>query len=1718
MQGFSLNSTISLNTSFVQIASSLGVFSIQEFNDWKNLKEAEEQGKTQELITTTHTDNHANHPNHVNSGGGHSNNHSNGQVITGHLDGPLDSSGHINQTTPAYSELFGDDMHINTPGGHTDSYSDAGHADHTYYGHGDTGYSQNIPHQQSGHNNSTHNDIGFDHQEYVPSQPHLFEGDEIIDSKLLRGTTTIGMYSYDKNNEGDGSQDIQSKTVKYYIKIRKVKDLNGTNNVSSWTNLINNSTNDTYELNTIDPLGTGNTNEKLTEGFYEIEAWAANDPRSEKGVSKTYESEHKIVTVRIQQNIEPEITVENGNEFIDFVFGPIGATDGPDGTFTAYEDGLYSEAPSDKREGIFVAVTMRDADKTPFEQWQKGKVYLEDQGGTKQAGTEVSIIWENGSEIISSSDTNKKGYAFIHTSNYGTTLENAKLIVEVSDYEDNACAQPTGTTVKQQTISKSDLTELNFHIDLSAPALNSFSMTVLNQQEIKANLEIKDMPDSVNHSGIPTSPYKYRIIGKKLDSTWEITKDWNIDWVEGTATNEETFSGLQANRQYEIDIKATDKVGNIYSSDGDGSFTNNIKYTYALPPSDVNISEVGNTDVTVDITTDTNNYELPEYRVIAVPTDGSGNPVYNSTDVIVGAWSSSTNQKIEGLKEETEYLLLVDTRNGDNLSLYTNGDIPTSEELENIKNDVPSDSGINNPIFTNRSPIMSGISANKDTLSSISGYSFLGDSLENNALISFSGGISDKDAGDKIKMYYSFDIDVFDTNMPTVGEEVTSTGEGWIGDPFASNNTIDVGNLPTTDKTVAPAEQLDGTRLKDGVHTLRLWAIDHRGAVSETPTEITINIDNTSPNIIDTVAIDTSALTKTSHKINLPRAEDVSAGTVAFVTSIADNAFKISKQLDDQVFEAVTSDWIAYSETEYTIDSLKANGPYKFKVEVRDKLNNISEAISDTKYTYALLPKGSNIEKIDNTAITIEIIPNEENYKDPEYRLIAIPTDDDENPIFDSSNVVIGDWSLDTTQTISGLQEETTYLIIIDVKNGDGISQYTGDNSTSSTIPTSDQLENLKDKNDSEMDDSETNTPLHTNRKPQIIEFAVSDGLHHKGRPLEVKLTTRELDAKDKLKVFYKIEGLPGYTKNQIERPELIDGGYNYEHDTPYEEYTGYIDLTSSVAGGAYDIEVWVQDAAGKKSESKAEMFKVSQEAYYLDDIKNIAEDGTDDELKDAIKNIIGDEFDDLYYPEPIPSNMSETEYLDLVRDEILDLTGDIEAEDIKEILALVNINVKLSIDEEDTITDKEIKLVLNDNSNLYNSSYLKDYQNELGRFYDNGGEGIMRLDSKDILLAIKFVNLKKNIDSVTAADIREITENDPPIYDDYIDSYKGSIKKLDNPTIEEFEEAIKLVNINRKIEDGTITANDLKVLLADTQITLSYLSDYIKYLQMYQDDLGRDLVKNEIKQVIESVNAVKEYEDSNTDSNQSKAKNKVNILVNGDTKEELLSRTTQLENPEIKLSYDISGDKDLATISSLSELKSSSKESFVKFLEGKINQITVNYRDNKTILIREGKTKVTIANLQGTEYRFIEKTGLSSESQDWQQIEDDKIEENLSFSQQGYFSGGIQVKNAVGTTSDTTNIDFIVDWENPTGEIEKYIPMQSATEDDSIKIKLDVKDNLNTRKFAKINGTWDVMNDDYFDYSLSGDAGLKVIEIEVSDICGNKKTLKDTIWKIENE
>lgn len=494
----------------------LATFDETEFQQWQEEQEEIERSKPQTVDITEHTD---------------------------HTD-------HTDETTH-FNDCDYLDTHYNYA--HDDTIS------HTNYSCGFDGWSfhcdipihYNIPHNNDYYDlpihadEPQHNDIpgetineGFDHVNYIPSKPVFYN--TVEDNKTINGIIIIGLYSYDKNADGYGTQDAVSKTVKYNLKIRKIKNLDGTDDISPWRTLLNNSIEDTYELNTVDPLGTGNTDPRAAEGYYELQAYSINDTISQNGVTKEYVSPAQTVTVKIKQNVEPDITVENGDEFINFYFGLEGAAS-PEGIFNSYIDGLYADAKENQKEGIFVKISLHDKNSN---QYHKGKVYLE-AGGVTVPGTEVDITWE--SVFTDSEGINRIGAAFIPKEYYldDGALENVYVVVDVKDYLDQACTEEAGAHVIQTKVSKSDLRDLIINIDPERPAVNINEPSTEWKREEILNIQCSDA-----ESGFKNMKYAVTQSLDKPSSGWINTDQSSISIT------------LDSDGKYYIHIEAMDNAGN----------------------------------------------------------------------------------------------------------------------------------------------------------------------------------------------------------------------------------------------------------------------------------------------------------------------------------------------------------------------------------------------------------------------------------------------------------------------------------------------------------------------------------------------------------------------------------------------------------------------------------------------------------------------------------------------------------------------------------------------------------------------------------------------------------------------------------------------------------------------------------------------------------------------------------------------------------------------------------------------------------------------------------------------------------------------------------------------------------------------------------------------------------------------------------------------------
>lgn len=358
--------------------------------------------------------------------------------------------GHLN-TRDAHANRA---RHYNTPGhsnnrhtnenNHKDGPDHNNHNDHT----------NRRPHTNTHTDRIDHSNTGFDHDNYIPSRPHFRvlghdgELESVHQGLMIRDVTTIAFYSYDKNIDGHGSQDSVSRTVRYTLRMRKVKDDDGRSDVGNWITLVNNSTNYIYDLNT----------KLYDEGYYELECTAKNNSISGKGVTKNYVSYTQKVQVRIKQNQDPIITVNNGGDFINFYFGHRGGYKGEEFRYYDVDD-----------EGILIEISMRDPD-DKVKQWQKGTIHLERPGGGEIPGTRNDIVWENGSTVISSQNTTKRGYVFIPKDNYLVdNMEGVRVVIMVRDFLDEGCNIPAGATVIQDRVNRNRGDLLRFNVDRTYP-------------------------------------------------------------------------------------------------------------------------------------------------------------------------------------------------------------------------------------------------------------------------------------------------------------------------------------------------------------------------------------------------------------------------------------------------------------------------------------------------------------------------------------------------------------------------------------------------------------------------------------------------------------------------------------------------------------------------------------------------------------------------------------------------------------------------------------------------------------------------------------------------------------------------------------------------------------------------------------------------------------------------------------------------------------------------------------------------------------------------------------------------------------------------------------------------------------------------------------------------------------------------------------------------
>lgn len=509
----------------------------QEYLNWKNTEEENQKEQPQMLDKTEYIQhgNHSNHNDHDHHAG------HNDHDDTGHDDHDQEARKHYDMSA-RHQDNGGHNDHENWT--EHDNHFDDPHSDFANHNDGLAHWDKYNQNHDNAHDNDPHDNhddhddtgsnsnFGFNHDNFIPYKP----GISIDNDAQLRGIIDMFLFSYDKNNDGYGTQDSISKTVKYYMKIRKIRNLDGSNSASEWHTLVNGTTSEQITFNTIDPLGQGNTDPKKTEGIYEIECYSYNDTISKNGVTKNYVSPTKNVIFTIRQNNEPVITIENDNEFINFSFGQDGAVNS-NNIFTSYIDGLYKDAASNQKEGIFIKFKLHDEDTTNY---HKGTVYLK---------KDDVLLTNEYSITFTGSSTDKVGVAFIPKEDYMNdgALTNVDVVVDVKDYMDASFTTEAGGHIVQNKVSSTGASMV-INVDNNYPGIVITSPSDKWVQNQIVHINVSDS------NGLGIRSKEYQVVSKG-----QVCQD--TSWV--SATNDSFDIYLSNEGEYNIFVKTTDKAGNM---------------------------------------------------------------------------------------------------------------------------------------------------------------------------------------------------------------------------------------------------------------------------------------------------------------------------------------------------------------------------------------------------------------------------------------------------------------------------------------------------------------------------------------------------------------------------------------------------------------------------------------------------------------------------------------------------------------------------------------------------------------------------------------------------------------------------------------------------------------------------------------------------------------------------------------------------------------------------------------------------------------------------------------------------------------------------------------------------------------------------------------------------------------------------------------------------
>lgn len=406
---------------------------------------------------------------------------------------------------------------------HTDVYTRAATADRYTRAAEQNKYTKNAAYSK-----------GFDHTNYIPTPPELYN----VDGQVITGTLEIRMSSYDANNDGHGSQDQKSKDIYYIVKIRQIQDLAGNKVNKDWTVIQKGAMVEDLDFSL----------DGYPNGIYEVSTQAYNPSRTENGVTKTYISDEKISVFTIcEGGIGSDITILNAPEFMDYIYGLETYVTRQD-EIKRYVDSIIY-AKSDNQKGLFLEIRLEDED---INTYHKVKVSLV---------KDNTIIAEN-YDVVFPTDSNNKplpgdktGVVFIHLDDMmdNGSFTDVQVMLDVTEYKDSAFKNVIGETVRHIGVSEaSDIVYID--IDNKKPTINI-------TEPIEGGATIQNVNVTYADVGLGIRESYYQVVesGDKPDAD---------GWIE--VNGKSTQIKLNKNGVYDIYAKTVDKAGNETTSNKKG--------------------------------------------------------------------------------------------------------------------------------------------------------------------------------------------------------------------------------------------------------------------------------------------------------------------------------------------------------------------------------------------------------------------------------------------------------------------------------------------------------------------------------------------------------------------------------------------------------------------------------------------------------------------------------------------------------------------------------------------------------------------------------------------------------------------------------------------------------------------------------------------------------------------------------------------------------------------------------------------------------------------------------------------------------------------------------------------------------------------------------------------------------------------------------------------